>query len=748
MATGPAPVLSSELIRQSIALARAISAGVRSWALYPPEHPAVSAAVNRLVLATHDSTAGAAFTFGVTAQTLLVAGLPVPAEQPVAEAARLLHDHDILQVTFIGEPSTDAVHGLLKLLSADPDELRRTGGPARAWDATGISSIAIEQIDYESILEDKAVQTPAARRDDVWKSIVNSVVSGQGAFDEAQQQRLLDIAGSVYDIGDLANAVAAPKCNMDGSPLITAQAATVLAVFRHLAGIVNVMEPERINSAMRNMASSTGMLDPNVVLKMLQSDDGTQDVSIVEAITASFDDEKVAQLLATAMARDGRATARLAQVFDTIAPDEDRKRRVLTRAHSMLSEQDFGKSGQFKAAWASMEALLLNYDETPFVSAAYQASLEGAGARADLLVNRGLPPEMPEWIESLGEANVRALSVVLMTDLLRLEEDPARAADLLRDLVVLLDDLFLAGDFDSALLVLRELKQASTGTIAPAEARAALAAAGELAGLRDAAGMLADFDAATRKAFTECCELVGPTAIRALHPVLQSEQETPIYRQARDLAVGFGAAAVPHLVGLADDARWFVQRNAATLLGLTRSAAAVPTLQALLRRNDPRVLAAAVSSLAGIEDPTASRAIQTVLRASSGSYRAAVIDALVAGRDPRVVPMLGQILEETDPFGEDHQVVLDTLSAVQRLGHEQAVRAVALLMSRKKFLFGRAKARAFKTASVQALVAIGTTTAKAALLEASRSGDRLLKSVIRAHPVPPGAEHGASERRA
>ena len=85
MATGPAPVLSSELIRQSIALARAISAGARSWALYPPEHPAVSAAVNRLVMATRDSTAGAAFTFGITAQTLLVAGLPVPAEQPVAE---------------------------------------------------------------------------------------------------------------------------------------------------------------------------------------------------------------------------------------------------------------------------------------------------------------------------------------------------------------------------------------------------------------------------------------------------------------------------------------------------------------------------------------------------------------------------------------------------------------------------------------------------------------------------------------
>ena len=52
-------------------------------------------------------------------------------------------------------------------------------------------------------------------------------------------------------------------------------------------------------------------------------------------------------------------------------------------------------------------------------------------------------------------------------------------------------------------------------------------------------------------------------------------------------------------------------------------------------------------------------------------------------------------------------------------------------MKRKKFLFGRAKARAFKTASVQALVAIGTPHANAALDEAAQTGDSLLKAAIR-----------------
>ena len=162
-----------------------------------------------------------------------------------------------------------------------------------------------------------------------------------------------------------------------------------------------------------------------------------QETPLIGRIAAAFDDDKVAQLLATALARDGKASARLAQVFDTIAPDAERKQRVLTMTRSMLTEQDFGKSGQFKAVWTSMEELLLSYDETPYVSTSYQASLEGAAARGDMLAARELPPELPEWVETLAQDNVRSLSVLLVTDLLRLEENQERAAEITRDIIAL-----------------------------------------------------------------------------------------------------------------------------------------------------------------------------------------------------------------------------------------------------------------------------------------------------------------------
>ena len=722
--------LSPELARQSISLARALSAAARNWALYPPEHPAAVASVSRLSEAILASTGGAAFAFAVTPKTLLVAGLPLPDDQSVAEAARLLHDHDILQITFVGQPEIAALHSLLTLLARLPEQLRAEGGPGKAWAALTHSSVAIEQIDYEKILEDRNIDNELERRDDVWRSVVTSIVEGRGTFDSAQQQRLLEIAGSAFEIKELAAAVAAPKCNVDGSPLITTQAATVLATFRHLAGIVTVMDPDRLPQVMRNVAEATTQLDPHVVMQIMQADEGLQETPIIGTIAEAFDDEKVAELLATALARDGKATARLARIFDTIAPDAERKQRVLRMTRRFLGENDFGRSSQFKAVWDSMEQLLLSYDESPYVSTAYQASLEGAVGRAEMFSTRDLPPELPEWVESLQQDNVRSLSVLLITDLLRIEQRQERAAEITADMIGLVEDLLMSGDFANSLLVVRELKRARQGKIASPAARAALTQIGESVALREAASMVSEFDEATLDVFFECCEHAGPVTIRAFHRALQSETETGEFARARDLVRRFAAAGVPHLIPLAEDNRWFVQRNAAALLGATRSTDAVPVLQGLLRGADPRVLRTAVAALAGIDDPAAARAVQTALRAASGASRDAVVSALVAEKDPRVVPMLVRILEESDPFGADHHTVLDTLHAVQQLADDRAVPAVAAVMRRNKF-FAWKKTRALKEAAVSALVSIGSQRAKAALAEAATTGDRTLKKVVR-----------------
>src|SRR4051812_9087397 len=283
-------------------MARALLVAVRNWTMYPPEHPTVAASVARFGDAVRESSLGAAFAIGVTPETLMIEGAAADASATgIAEAAALLHERDILSVIFLGSIPPDTIHAFLRLLTLDAAERRRDGGPARIWARLGHETIAIEQIDYETVLarEEGDVAEPA-KRDDLWRSIVLSIAGGQKAvFDEAAQERLLAISHSPADISDLAIAVAPPKFTLDGSPMLTSQAATVLAAFRHLTSIVSVMSPDRIPEVVSNMAAAGTQLDPHVIMQVMQSADEPGVVPVVAGMAAAFDDVKVAQLLAT-----------------------------------------------------------------------------------------------------------------------------------------------------------------------------------------------------------------------------------------------------------------------------------------------------------------------------------------------------------------------------------------------------------------------------------------------------------------
>ena len=357
-----------------------------------------------------------------------------------------------------------------------------------------------------------------------------SIAGGQKAvFDERAQERLLAIAGSPLDITDLATAAMAPKCTLDGSPMITSQAATVLAAFRHLTSIVGVMAPERLPEVMGNLATAATQLDPHVVMQVLQTeDDPAGGVGVVRGVASAFDDAKVAQLLATALALDGQASDRLATIFNTIAPDEDRKRRVLTLTRSLLNETDFGKSGQFQVLWTSMEELLISYNDKPFVSEAYRSALDGVGGRAERMAAVDLPPELPEWMDSLGQESVRTLSVRMLIDLLTIEtrrrargrhragHGGARrgSADGGR--------VRRHAGRDAGARRSRRLGGRHRARRLPACARQL----GESLAMRETAALLGEVDDSGWEAIRAVVQIIGAPSVEALKPVVAVEQET------------------------------------------------------------------------------------------------------------------------------------------------------------------------------------------------------------------------------
>jgi HEAT repeat protein len=732
--------LPPELSGSVSALARSLVAAARSWSLYPPEHPAVRSSVERLAGILRRANAGQVFGFGVTPDTLLIDGVAsAPGEPIVAEAAAWLHQRDILRLTFLGDVPSAGLHALLALLAEDVHVVRRRGGPAKAWQEAGFPGIELEQIDLSRVLEEREVEHPARRRDELWRAIVSAVTDRRKTLDEAVQRRLLEIAGDIGAIANLAGDVSAPNRAADGSPMLTSQAAAVFAAYRHLVGIVDVMSPDRRTEVMQNLAEATASLDPRLIVEMLGARDesgvstGTPGADIKRSLAEAFDDFKVAQLLATTLAIDGQATGRLANVFDTIAPDEPRKRRVLTLTRSLLSETSFGRTNQFQTLWTSMEELLLTYNEKPFVSAEYQLDLDQVGSRAESMA-ADLPEDLAEMTKTLGQDNVRRLSVILLIDLLKLEGDPVRAPELARDVAALCEDLLLAGDYEAAVMVTAALAEqaADKSSVTSEGSRLALDTLSQTPAFLEAVELLGGMTDDEAARFSEVCAQIGPAATDALRSLLVAEELTPARRRASAVIRNYGGRAATRLTPLVSHQSWAAQRNAAELLGELQSPDAVPVLQPLLRGSDPRVTQAAVRALAGIDDPAAARAVHTVLRAAAGAQRKAVVDALVAERDPRVVPLLVRILNESEPFGSDHPIVIEALGAIGQIGGDQAVPHVTVVMKRRKWL-ARRKLRALRQASLDALRAVGSPAAEAAIVDAAATGDRLLRKMARTH---------------
>lgn len=724
-----------DLTRKALPVVRALTIGLRASNLYPPEHPALGLAIDRLKAAVAAATAEGSLMIAVTPHTLIIDGASIDTPDTiVAECARVLHDLDILQLAFIGASPDEALHGLLDTLTLERSERRKRGGPAAIWAEAGHPSIVVEQIDYQELLEREG-EEGIARRDVLWKSIVRSIVAGRRTFTEAEQKRLLEISGDSLAIGELADDCRGAYCNADGSPLVTTQAATVLAVYRHIAATVNVLEPERAAEVMGHFTVATSSLEPTLAFEVLAMQDAAADPApIMAALKRTFDEHQVAMLLARALAKAGQATNRLSQILDTMAPDEDRRRRVLRLAGKLLSERDFGSQRPLTDIRNSLEELMLKYDETPFVSAEYRASMDTAAGRAAELAARDLPPEITEWLETLGHENVRDLSSQLLIDLLNIETSPERAAEIASDIGTFAQDLILSGAYGEAKRVVDTLRTVALKKppIAPEACNKAIESVGRSHALSDSIGLLGEVNAEDAAVIGGLCHSVGSGSVRALVTGFGKEEGGLQSERAAKILASLGPGALPEITLAIDDARkWFVQRQLAQVLGTIGTAAAVPALQTLLRRGDARVLNAVVPALSNIEDPSAARALQTVLRSARGTARDSVVQTLVGMRDARVVPMLARILDESDALGADFDVVLDTLDVIASFKDNRAVRPITGVARQRRWL-AWGKTRALRQRALAALVDTGTPDARAALHALVQTGDWQLQRLARA----------------
>ena len=184
---------------------------------------------------------------------------------------------------------------------------------------------------------------------------------------------------------------------------------------------------------------------------------------------------------------------------------------------------------------------------------------------------------------SVGAAEVRALDLRLLLDLLTIERDPERWKDVTVPASSHIEDLLLVGDFDGAIQLTATVRERGDQRRGPQPAAAAA-----LTRLVDGVMMthvvshLRSVDDAAVEQLQKLCYMVGPSVIKGLAEALAIEKRAVARQRLTQMLLGFGAAGRTAVEQLRASANPAVRRTAIHLLREFGGSEALPDLTALL----------------------------------------------------------------------------------------------------------------------------------------------------------------------
>ncbi len=721
------PLLNQDSTAKLTDFARACKAAARAVSLYPSSHPAIRLSLARLVDAASSITSHGSVTLGVIPDNLLMDGAASPKpDQAVRETAALLHDHMIGLLTLHSSPDPDGWLPFLHILAKSFDEVREAGGIGRLWNATGQRHLELQEIDYADILRERA-----SGLDSQWNDIIRACLNLDSPLDEEALRGLMEMCGDPERFSEF---VLALEQNVETN--MNSKASALLRMLRGVIDLVSRTEPTRIEPLLKSVAQGFGAISPEMLLELLSTEEGRADkaADLVLQVASRMTDTTLGGFVANGVIAQGGATTRLAQAFQALVPDNDRRPGLLEIAHAQVAESPLGQSEGFHEMWKNAADMLTSYSDEQFVSETYARELSGARTQAFEVerVSDDPPERIGTWVTSVGAAAIRALDQQLLVDLLTIEADPEKWQSVTLPVVSHIEDLLLVGDFEGALRLTGILTTEAGGN---GDRKPAAAAA--VARLADGVMMthvithLRTVEESAVEQLKELCSLVGPSIVRVLAEALAIEKRAVARQRLTQILLGFGAAgknAVEQLRGSANPA---VRRTAIYLLREFGGSEALPDLTTLLDDTEPHVQREAVRAILSIGSEEAYVELQRALATGSTQTREVLTTALVAMRSERAIPLFEYIVRKLDRTGPLRTVYLQ---AVESLGALKAEHTVELL---KDALYAGEWWAPFRTAELRRTVAaalrqIGTPDAQRVLQNGAESGPRGVRAAIRA----------------
>ena len=720
--------LDDQMAARLAEFARACKAALRAVSLYPGGHPAIGSTLGKLTELTAALTAAGPFTLEVRPQTIHVGGAaPAKPDSAIVELSDVLRRQLVGRLTLNPGADAESWRTLLMLLSKPPDEARADGGIGSLWATAGGPSMEIVEIDYAEVLREKQGDVVFADR------LIAAAMSGTLELDDSAMKMLLELVGDPSRLNVLMQQL---EKQTEGAPS-SVRVGAFLNILRGLAEYVSKTNPGQLDQTLRQVGQVSGRLSAEAMLDLLarraKPEAMAGNVDVVGAMVHRMSDSAVAGFVSNSVISERGPTDRLAQAFQALVPDSDRQRQLLALAQDEVASSELGQEAAFQDLWQKVEAMLTSYSDEKFVSDTYARELSGARARAvELDATSDDPPErVAEWIATVADASLRNLDSLLLSDLLRIEEDGARWRDIAETVITHAEDLVRVGYIDQALQLAETVTTEGERVEARrAPARDVLERLGRGAMMRHAAKQLRTADEASYGRLKRLAHGIGPAVIAPLAEALSAEQDARSRRRLRDILVEFGAAGRESVQQLMNAANWEVRRTAAFLLREFGGVEGLKELQPLLTDPEPLVQREAIQALVLNGTDAASQILLEALTSTAGRPRQTLITELTAMRDERAAPLFCYLVRHVDRKAFPG-VYVGAIDALGSFGGTDAVEALKIALQRGDWM-APVRTRKTRASAAQALRRIGTADAVAALHEAATKGPRGVRSAAKA----------------
>jgi len=211
---------------------------------------------------------------------------------------------------------------------------------------------------------------------------------------------------------------------------------------------------------------------------------------------------------------------------------------------------------------------------------------------------------------------------------------------------------------------------------------------------------------------------LGPDGAEALIELL-TVAESKTDRRAYLAALVKCRDAVPTLIHLLGDKRWYVVRNAIDLLGEMRAVEAENALTEVANHQEERVRRSAATALARLGTMRSIQVVQQMLTDAVVEVRVHAVQGLASVKSPRAVSVLARALDSES----DQEVQAVIFAALGRQATEEAVARLIKAAESEGRLFRR-KPTAVRLSAIQALAEANTPAALAALRRFADDKDR------------------------